>query len=783
MPASFWLRCNTAKVLLFIALFSFADALAAWGPDGNAVMGNGWIVGQPVSDGAGGMYLTVYDSGTVRLYRLAADGNPDPAFPAGGVVLNTAASSRGVNWNLVSDGADGVWIVFGANNTGATEVYSQYVDRDGLLYFGPQGQQLTTTGQADSGVIVRAVSDGNHGFYCVWTANNRRELRAQRFDRAGDAQGTDPSGQLVATMIEVKDFAIALGSYLYVGYINHWLASADLIYVQRLDATASLPNLTPVNGYPVCTYGSFNRRMLDLTTESLGGDVVLAWEDLRPGIDGNSYQPYVQRVTGAGTAQWTTDGVAQMGVGLGTGLQVCGDGSGGVYLARSSKSLDFTDNDVYVQRLDSNGAAAPGWPAVGWNLTATRPDGQNGYSLPNLGYLGADGSGGALVAWEDLDQQIRVQHVTGGAALATGWPVNGAAATASAGYGRSTCCAIPDGVGGLLLAWYESVGSWTPHYQRMLPVALSGAYLPASLAATDLPDDEGGAIRLEVGAAPAETNGGLLPVTGYDVWRLSTARTATKSLPAGTWESLGFHAATGQASYRFVVPTRYDATALDPAIETYMLTTHTTDPRYFAPSGTVDGASVDNRAPLMPQGLNEGPVAGGLHLQWNANTEPDLAGYEIHRGSTDGFVPSPATLVATIGTNGYTDGGYAPGDRYKVAAFDRHGNVSAFAALAPVSGVGDDPTRVAFAAPRPNPFTGRTTVALALPRAMTVSVRVYDVAGRLVRTIVDGELPAGERNLAWDGSDDRGAPLARGIYLVRVVTPDGVQTRKVMLVR
>jgi hypothetical protein len=66
----------------------------------------------------------------------------------------------------------------------------------------------------------------------------------------------------------------------------------------------------------------------------------------------------------------------------------------------------------------------------------------------------------------------------------------------------------------------------------------------------------------------------------------------------------------------------------------------------------------------------------------------------------------------------------------------------------------------------PNPFNPRTEVRLALPTAATVAVRIYDAAGRHVRTLHEGPLAAGPRRLAWDGLGDRGRRVAAGVYLV-----------------
>lgn len=63
---------------------------------------------------------------------------------------------------------------------------------------------------------------------------------------------------------------------------------------------------------------------------------------------------------------------------------------------------------------------------------------------------------------------------------------------------------------------------------------------------------------------------------------------------------------------------------------------------------------------------------------------------------------------------------------------------------------------------------GTAVVHFGLAEGDRVEVRVYDVAGRLVRTLANREFPAGEHNLTWDGTSDRGGPVSRGVYLTQV---------------
>jgi len=92
-------------------------------------------------------------------------------------------------------------------------------------------------------------------------------------------------------------------------------------------------------------------------------------------------------------------------------------------------------------------------------------------------------------------------------------------------------------------------------------------------------------------------------------------------------------------------------------------------------------------------------------------------------------------------------------------------------------------TRLALYPAHPNPSPGAASIGFALPRQTHVRLRVYDVAGRLVRTLVDGQVAAGEGVKIWDGRDDAGTPSADGVYFYRLETGTGALTRKMILLR
>jgi hypothetical protein len=83
----------------------------------------------------------------------------------------------------------------------------------------------------------------------------------------------------------------------------------------------------------------------------------------------------------------------------------------------------------------------------------------------------------------------------------------------------------------------------------------------------------------------------------------------------------------------------------------------------------------------------------------------------------------------------------------------------------------------------PNPFNPRTTLQLTVPRDGAVSLAVYDLAGRRVRTLVDEVLSSGPKDVVWDGLDEQGRRVGSGVYLVRMRAGETTASIRVALLK
>jgi len=102
-----------------------------------------------------------------------------------------------------------------------------------------------------------------------------------------------------------------------------------------------------------------------------------------------------------------------------------------------------------------------------------------------------------------------------------------------------------------------------------------------------------------------------------------------------------------------------------------------------------------------------------------------------------------------------------------------------------IAGVDDNRPRaeLALRSIAPNPFVSFSTVRFSVPTRGRVTLRIYDLAGRVVRTLVDGDLEPGDHSTSWDARNDSGLRVEAGTYYARLSTIDGSALAKLIFVR
>jgi hypothetical protein len=83
----------------------------------------------------------------------------------------------------------------------------------------------------------------------------------------------------------------------------------------------------------------------------------------------------------------------------------------------------------------------------------------------------------------------------------------------------------------------------------------------------------------------------------------------------------------------------------------------------------------------------------------------------------------------------------------------------------------------------PNPFSNSTIISFSLQQAQKVSVIIYDIDGRLIKTLADAEMQAGTHQIVWNAKDEKGNAVSAGIYLLRMQAGNYSETKKLLIVK
>jgi len=136
------------------------------------------------------------------------------------------------------------------------------------------------------------------------------------------------------------------------------------------------------------------------------------------------------------------------------------------------------------------------------------------------------------------------------------------------------------------------------------------------------------------------------------------------------------------------------------------------------------------------------------------------------------------------GTIGQPDAGLMTGGSFSLGGGFWNGGQGTIGVGEPDEGPsGGAPLSFRLYRAAPNPLVGRTVVSFDMPEARRVRVVVYDAAGRHVRTLAEGPLPAGRHRVVWDGTDDGGRAAATGIYFVRFDAETMHARQKLLILR
>jgi hypothetical protein len=793
---------NRRSLYLVIALLAVCSTQAGAPPpieiQGFLVCGEirAQVGAQIVSDDAGGMYIAWVDDRTTntQIYAQRVDGSRNPYWADCGILLKTGLGDYEM-FEIVKDGFGGAIVIMLKDTD---EIWAQRIDPAGTLLWGASGVRVWCS-YAPQDLV--AVADGAGGAILCWEEDNRNVL-VQKLDAGGNEVWPSNGVQMIDPGMASYDVNPSIvydgsGGVLIAAKVN------DEIRAQRVYASGSQWSTlgTTLTGAhpPAADYPA-------ITGDGAGGAYV-AWQD-----NTGDYDIFAARVDAGGSLS-----ASAMSVCIESGDQqspdIIADGAGNAIVCWE----DFRDGnvDVYAQKIDPFRKTL--WTYGGVAVCTENHD----QWKPKFAYSGGPNF---VVAWRDTrgDEFVGAQALN--ASGATVWQADGVEVLEGElntdGYDFAT-----DGAGGLLATTSaDRLSADRDVYAQM--INFHGDYYaaePTIVSVSDVPDDQGGWVRITVDRSDRDDVAFLeQPAARYDVWQRIAASPAPAvpegatlnatrhtargvaffekdgkryiaaapgaAVPEGTWELIGSFAAAQDTQYVYRASTVADSSLAGVPYQVYFVTAHTTAPAVWFASAPDTGYSVDNIAPAVPASFVVAYNTGsGNYLTWDPCPDDDFKYFRIYRSETPGFTPSAADYVhGTTGTDWNDTVAEGWKYYYKVAAVDMADNESdptdgtATGAGAGGSGV---PRRVTLEQNVPNPFNPSTSIKIGLPADARVELSIYDSGGRLVRTLVDGRLAAGFRSVTWDGTDDTGTRVSSGVYFYRLEVGGETITRKMVLLK
>lgn len=383
-------------------------------------------------DGEGGFLVSWHDSranpsgGSIDVYaqRVRSDGTLAPSWPLNGTPATTAPSTQDISV-IGSDGSGGAYVAWWDWTNYAThgiDVYLQHLSSTGAVWSGWPPDGLPVSAFPNNQALPTLLPDGTGGVAIAWTDVRRGigDIYANRIlpdgstapgwvehgipvllDRQRSQVVPDHAGGFFVASGRLNCGCIATqangwsGSARHEGVDNVSLGFDDGFYAQRVMFDGQIAPGWPVEGLTVCQLPG-DRGGIKAVEDGQGG-MLMTWYDYR--VAGGDIFAARVRPDATLAPGWPFQGL-QVSDPFGPGLHydpvIAPDGAGGAYVAwEITRTVnDVSEVVIYVQHLAADGGVAPGWPMGGLRATPRQ------YSRHPV--IVSDGSGGAIVIWDEL---------------------------------------------------------------------------------------------------------------------------------------------------------------------------------------------------------------------------------------------------------------------------------------------------------------------------------------------------------------------------------------------
>jgi len=782
------------------------------------------------SDGTGGAIITWQDlrsSQDIYAQRVNASGSVE--WDPGGVPICTFSFHQKTP-EIASDGAGGAIIVWLDERSG-DNIYAQRVNASGTILWTTNGIPICSAPINLN--YLRIISDGVGGAIVMWEdfrSGVDQDIYAQRIDASGITLWPANGVPICTATDDQRFFELTSdGAGGAIAAWEDWRGGNNKIYAQRINALGAVQWTT--DGVLICAAGN-NQYSPAIASDEAGGAIIV-WGDFR----NENMDIYAQRINASGITQWTTDGVILCSaVNNQSNAQLISDGAGGAMVVWQDPRVDYYSN-IYVQRINALGITQ--WTTDGVPLCTAL----NSQSYP---HLISDGAGGAIATWSDLRSgshyDIYAQRINASGAVQ--WATDGIhVCSASDGLDQSI---TSNGTSGVIVSWaeYDYMDGGADVYAQkidasgcpgwMIPILTNPSngtqFEPGSNIELEW-DPVSGADLYRVRIGDGCGFGSITdPVSQTSIiyiesiektyhWQVQ-ARNST-SLVWSSWSDCRTFRVVSK--YEIAVPEVlqseeywYWAACSEAVLTYYSPYVSQCEIANYArencnwgeydccnsPAGSicdvgnglygtacsadlilghwgVGSAGLSSSLPLVEiqneiidgnpilvgwdDDIGEGHIVVGMGVwgdsvlimdPWPYGFPPEYANGGCHWVHYDWLVDdaSHETWTVTLKTWGITTSTNTPSITYLDQNF-------------------------------PNPFNPMTDIIFGLKEPAFVSLRIYDVSGRLVKVLAEGNHMAGRHEVAWNGENSNVMPVASGLYFYRLVAGDFVQTKKMVLLR